>query len=161
LDWELSKRTPRLPDRSKRGSFGSTDPGLHLLLSRGSNPRFARERHTGAATRFFQAEPICTCGFIPTHGWLTSSIRLATGCLKRSFDCGWKYVARGMRAIVLKASGDFLLTCGPEPTGISEQHGLAAKKIRIPTQIEFCRRTPILAEIFRPTPPIIDNGSTQ
>jgi predicted RNase H-like HicB family nuclease len=52
-----------------------------------------------------------------------------------------------MPAIVLKERVDFLLAYGPETTSISEQHGFATKRIRIQTQIEFCRRTTIKAVI--------------
>src|SRR4030095_6335962 len=49
--------------RKRCRSFAPSDPELHLLLSRRPNPRFSRERHTGDATCFFQAGPICTFVF--------------------------------------------------------------------------------------------------
>jgi hypothetical protein len=84
LDRKLSQRVAGSLDRSERGSSTSSDPGLHLLLSRGPNPRLSWERQPGDTTCFFQADRICVLGFTQAPGWPASPIRLAADCLKRS-----------------------------------------------------------------------------
>jgi hypothetical protein len=49
------------------------------------NPRLSWERHSGDTTCFLQTDPICVFGFTQGHRWLASPIRLAAGCLKKSF----------------------------------------------------------------------------